>query len=75
MVTLKHRLWSLADEKDAQIALLEARLESSELANVRLGLEWEHSYNMWTESLERGERISKMARQLSDVVARLEENS
>ena len=56
----------MADEKDAEIALLEARLEASELANLRLGLDWEHAQEGWDESMERGAKILKLARAVSE---------
>ena len=57
---------AVADEKDAEIALLEARLEASELANLRLGLDWEHAQEGWDESMERGAKILKLARAVSE---------
>ena len=66
---------AVADEIDAEIALLEARLEASELANLRLGLDWEHAQEGWDESVERGAKVLKLARSLSESVAQHAGNS
>ena len=66
---------AVADEKDAQIELLEARLGASELENARLGLEWEHAREEWGESIEREASWRKDARVLAECCQRLSGNA
>ena len=65
---------AVADEKDAQIELLEARLEASELANERLSLEAEHATEQWCESIEREEESRENAVILAKCCQRLSGN-
>ena len=66
---------ALADEKDAEIALLEARLEASELANERLAIERDHACEQRDESIEREEEARENAVILAKCCQRLSGNS
>ena len=66
---------ALAAEKDAEIALLEARLEASELANERLAIERDHACEQRDESIEREEEARENAVILAKCCQRLSGNS